>query len=75
MRRYAPTRHSGGRDRGTLVANRLGRSFTTDEVSIICVDQNDRHVYQPSLLFVPFGSTHPEDIIRPRSGQLHAGID
>jgi len=25
--------------------------------------------------FVPFGLTHPEDIIRPRGRQLHSGID
>ena len=33
------------------------------------------HVYQPGLLFVPFGLAHPEDIVRSRSRQLHAGID
>ncbi len=60
---------------GTLVANRLRKAFTTDQASITCVDQNDRHVYQPGLLFVPFGLTHPEDIIRPRGKQLHDGVD
>jgi sulfide:quinone oxidoreductase len=32
-------------------------------------------VYQPGLLFVPFGTAHPEDIVRPRARQLHKGID
>ncbi len=60
---------------GTLVANRLRRTFTEDEVAITVVDQNDRHVYQPGLLFVPFGLTHPEDIVRPRGRQLRKGVD
>jgi sulfide:quinone oxidoreductase len=38
------------------------------------VDQDDRHVYQPGLLFVPFGVTHVEDIVRPRRRQLRRGI-
>ena len=31
-------------------------------------------MYQPGLLFVPFGLTHAEDIVRPRQRQLHDGI-
>ena len=60
---------------GTLAANRLRRLFTPDEVSITVVDQDDRHVYQPGLLFVPFGLPHPEDIVRPRARQLRHGIE
>ncbi|MDP1805609.1 MAG: FAD/NAD(P)-binding oxidoreductase, partial [Acidimicrobiales bacterium] len=60
---------------GTLTANRLRRLFSAEEAQITVVDQDDRHVYQPGLLFVPFGLTHPEDIVRPRGRQLHAGID
>ena len=59
---------------GTLTANRLRRLYAADEVEITVVDQDDRHVYQPGLLFVPFGLTHPEDIVRPRARQLHRGI-
>ena len=32
-------------------------------------------MYQPGLLFVPFGFTDPEDIVRSRSRQLHGGIE
>ena len=45
----------GGGTGGTLTANRLRRQFDTDELAITVVDQDDRHVYQPGLLFVPFG--------------------
>src|ERR1700687_5607373 len=65
----------GGGTGGTLSANRVRRLFSADEAEITVVDQDDGHVYQPGLLFVPFGLTHPEDIIRPRGRQLHPGID
>ena len=60
---------------GTLTANRLRRLYSAEAADITVVDQDDRHVYQPGLLFVPFGLTHPEDIVRPRGRQLRAGID
>ena len=60
---------------GTLTANRLRRAYAMHEARIIVVDQDDAHVYQPGLLFVPFGLTHPEDIVRPRGRQLHDGIE
>ncbi|MBK6918402.1 MAG: NAD(P)/FAD-dependent oxidoreductase [Deltaproteobacteria bacterium] len=60
---------------GTLTANRLRRHYTTDEASITVVDQDDRHLYQPGLLFVPFGLARPDDLVRPRQRQLHAGIE
>jgi sulfide:quinone oxidoreductase len=64
----------GGGTGGTLTANRLRRRFGDDELAITVVDQDDRHVYQPGLLFVPFGLTHVEDIVRPRRRQLRHGI-
>jgi len=64
----------GGGTGGTLTANRLRRLYSEDEAEITVVDQDDRHVYQPGLLFVPFGLTHPEDIVRPRGRQLRPGI-
>lgn len=65
----------GGGTGGTLTANRLRRTYSPDELEITVVDQDDRHVYQPGLLFVPFGLADPDDIVRPRRRQLHKGID
>jgi sulfide:quinone oxidoreductase len=65
----------GGGTGGTLAANRLRRRFSADEMAITVVDQDDRHVYQPGLLFVPFGLAHAEAIVRPRARQLHRGIE
>ena len=59
---------------GTMTANRLRRRFDEDEAEIHVVDRNDRHVYQPGLLFVPFGLAEIDEIVRPRSRQLRHGI-
>jgi sulfide:quinone oxidoreductase len=64
----------GGGTGGTLMANRLRKLYTPGEMEIAVVDKDDRHVYQPGLLFVPFGLAHLDEIVRPRSRQLHAGI-
>jgi len=63
----------GGGTGGTLTANRLLRRLGPDAV-ITVVDQDNRHLYQPGLLFVPFGLTRVEDIVRPRRLQLHEGV-
>jgi len=65
----------GGGTGGTLTANRLRAALAPASAGITVVDADDAHVYQPGLLFVPFGLTHPEDIVRPRRRQLHDGID
>ncbi|MGA7757208.1 MAG: FAD/NAD(P)-binding oxidoreductase [Ilumatobacteraceae bacterium] len=60
---------------GTLAANRLRKKFKQDRLRIDIVDQNNQHVYQPGLLFVPFGLTEPDEIVRKRDKQLHKGIN
>lgn len=62
----------GGGTGGTLTANRLHRRHDYD---IVVVDQDDHHLYQPGLLFVPFGLAHDQDIVRPRKAQLRPGIE
>jgi len=64
----------GGGTGGTLAANRLRRQLG-DEVEIVVVDRDDEHVYQPGLLFVPFGMEKPEGIVRSRKAQLHGGVE
>ena len=63
----------GGGTGGTLTANRLRRHYK-DGVQITVVDQDDHHVYQPGLLFVPFGLAQHSEIVRPRKAQLHKDI-
>jgi sulfide:quinone oxidoreductase len=64
----------GGGTGGTMTANRLRRQFNQDEAQIHVVDRDDRHVYQPGLLFVPFGLADPGEIVKPRRRQLRNGI-
>jgi sulfide:quinone oxidoreductase len=59
---------------GTLIANKLRRRYDA-ETAITIVDRDDRHVYQPDLLFIPFGLVAPNSICRPRSKQLRKGIE
>jgi sulfide:quinone oxidoreductase len=65
----------GGGTGGTMVANRLRRRFSPDEAEIHVVDRDDRHVYQPGLLFVPFGLADPDKLVRSRRAQLRKGIE
>ncbi len=60
---------------GTLAANRLRKRFSTAELEIDVVDQDNQHLYQPGLLFVPFGLAEPDDIVRKRDRQLRKGIN
>jgi len=64
----------GGGTGGTLLANRLARRFG-EEAQITVIDRDDSHIYQPGLLFVPFGLAEPGEIVRPRHAQLRSGID
>jgi sulfide:quinone oxidoreductase len=59
---------------GTLTANRLRRIYG-DSAEIAVIDRDDRHIYQPGLLFVPFGLADPGEIVKPRHAQIHDGIE
>ncbi len=58
---------------GTIMANRLARHYDGD-VAITVVDQDSRHVYQPGLLFVPFGDLDPVDVVKPRERFLPPAV-
>jgi sulfide:quinone oxidoreductase len=60
---------------GTMMANRLCESLRheieNNEYSITIVDQNREHVYQPGLLFIPFGVYKDKnDLVKPRDNFL-----
>jgi sulfide:quinone oxidoreductase len=59
---------------GTMIANRLRRRFDLDAAQIHVVDRDDRHLYQPGLLFVPFGLASVDELVRPRRRQLRDGV-
>ena len=71
---------------GTIMANRLAKIYRRElrrgSVKITLVDQDNRHVYQPGLLFLPFGDYTPGQITKTRWAQVseqvalvQAGID
>src|SRR6266478_2579450 len=64
----------GGGTGGTLHANRLRRAYRPQAADIVVVDRDDAHVYQPGLLFVPFGLAEARRLTRPRWRQLRSGI-
>ncbi|NNG16910.1 MAG: NAD(P)/FAD-dependent oxidoreductase [Gemmatimonadales bacterium] len=53
---------------GTIMANRLSRLYRSEikceAISITIVDQESEHLYQPGLLFIPFGVYQPSEIVR-----------
>ncbi|GAA2806369.1 type III sulfide quinone reductase, selenoprotein subtype [Kribbella solani] len=62
----------GGGTAGTMVANKLRRRLPAGEWRITVIDRDGEHLYQPGLLFVPFGGR--EDLLRPRRRLLRDGI-
>ena len=67
-------RHPRRRDRRHDDRQPAAPPLRPDEAEIHVVDRDDRHVYQPGLLFVPFGLAHVEEIVRPRRRQLRRGV-
>ncbi|HEU0239669.1 MAG TPA: FAD/NAD(P)-binding oxidoreductase [Micromonosporaceae bacterium] len=51
---------------GTMVVNKLRRRLDPARWSITVIDQDDTHVYQPGLLFVPFGTYRLDEVKRSR---------
>jgi sulfide:quinone oxidoreductase len=65
----------GGGTGGTALANGLHRRLPASEARITLVDKDDRHIYQPGLLFLPFGLAQPQRLVRSRSAQLRTGVE
>jgi len=63
---------------GTIMANRLRRLYAGDIraglTSITIVDQDEEHIYQPGLLLLPFGQYTRDQVVRPRTEQLHRDV-
>ena len=65
----------GGGTAGTLMSAKMRRALPRDEWSITIVDQDDDHIYQPGLLFIPFGVYGRDDVIRSRARYVPAGVE
>jgi sulfide:quinone oxidoreductase len=60
---------------GTLMANHLRRRLSRSEWRLTVVDRSDRHLYQPGLLFLPFGTYDESQIVRPTRDFLPRGVE
>jgi len=60
---------------GSMVANKLRKLLNHEEWSITIIDKDDKHVYQPGLLFIPFGIYKPDDVLRSRSEFIPKGVN
>ncbi len=69
----------GGGTAGTIMANRLAklyrREIAAGTARVTVVDESDTHVYQPGLLFIPFGGYQPDQIVRPRRPTLADDVE
>jgi sulfide:quinone oxidoreductase len=55
---------------GTMVANRMVRSLDERTWRVTVVDPEVTHLYQPGLLFLPFGNREEGELVRPRGQTL-----
>lgn len=63
---------------GALVANLLAQKLNLREWVITVIDRSDQHVYQPGLLFLPFGlygHDDHRDIVRPIRDPLPRNVN
>lgn len=58
---------------GTMVANQARKKLGKDW-SVLVVDPQTEHLYQPGLLFLPFGATDEAKMLRRRQSTFVAGV-
>ncbi|MEZ4360902.1 MAG: FAD/NAD(P)-binding oxidoreductase [Kofleriaceae bacterium] len=59
---------------GTAMANRLVHRLPTGW-SVTLIDQDETHLYQPGLLFLPFDQYRDDEIVRPRKRTVDPRVD
>ncbi len=59
---------------GTLLANKLARRLDAREWQVVIVDRDERHLYQPGLLFIPFGQYSEADVLKPKRRLLSSQV-
>ncbi len=60
---------------GTIMANKLRKALDREEWSITIIDKDKTHYYQPGFLFIPFGIYDEQDVIKPKSDFIPAGVN
>ena len=65
----------GGGTAGTMVVNKLSKKLRSDQWSITVVDQDNDHLYQPGLLFLPFGVYQAEELVKRRDRFFPSNVE
>ncbi|MCK6536941.1 MAG: NAD(P)/FAD-dependent oxidoreductase [Polyangiaceae bacterium] len=60
---------------GTMVANRMVKKLPQKEWQVTVVDPDTTHLYQPGLLFLPFGNHEESELVRPRAATLDDRVE
>ncbi|MFN3940297.1 MAG: NAD(P)/FAD-dependent oxidoreductase [Chitinophagales bacterium] len=60
---------------GTMMANKMRKDLARDEWDITIIDEDKVHYYQPGFLFIPFGIYKKEDVVKPKTHFLPAGVN
>ena len=60
---------------GTMMANKLVRALPEDAWRVTVIDRDDIHLYQPGLLFLPFGQYRAEEIVKRRKNLLDPRVE
>ena len=69
----------GGGLAGTIIANglcrQLGKELRNGDISITMLGTSDQHLYQPGLLYLPFGRMRERDLFRDQASVLNKRIN
>ena len=60
---------------GTMLVNKLRPRLAAEEWEITVVDPAPSHLYQPGLLFVPFGRYEADELLKPTKDLLPDGVE
>ena len=65
----------GGGTAGTMVVNKLNKKLPKNEWAITVIDQDNKHIYQPGLLLMPFGVYAPAQLVKERDHFFPKGVN
>ncbi|MFO7171829.1 MAG: FAD/NAD(P)-binding oxidoreductase [Bacillota bacterium] len=65
---------TGGLMLSNQVARQLAREIARGEVRVTLLGDRDEYLYQPGLLYIPFGRVQLQDLIRPVRDLLVPGV-
>ena len=65
----------GGGTAGTMVVNKLYKKLDKRDWSITVIDRDNKHLYQPGLLLLPFGVYTAEELVKDKDRFFPKGVE